>query len=109
MLSFDNTRIVANYIRKITVEYNLWSLIFNMVFLFFKFTYARSISEMQTTSKTDVFAFGVVLAELITGQQALARDKQEPNKLKTLVSVVSPRRMIRSFLKFLVYYKHVII
>ncbi|XP_076916474.1 lysM domain receptor-like kinase 3 [Bidens hawaiensis] len=48
----------------------------------------ESISEMQTTSKTDVFAFGVVLAELITGQHALARDKQEPNKLKTLVSVI---------------------
>ncbi|KAI3820745.1 hypothetical protein L1987_08293 [Smallanthus sonchifolius] len=48
----------------------------------------ESISEMQTTSKTDVFAFGVVLAELITGQQALARDKQEPNKLRTLVSVI---------------------
>ncbi|KAI3686433.1 hypothetical protein L1987_80109 [Smallanthus sonchifolius] len=29
-----------------------------------------------------------VLAELITGQHALARDKQEPNKLKTLVSVI---------------------
>nr|XP_043638603.1 lysM domain receptor-like kinase 3 [Erigeron canadensis] len=48
----------------------------------------ESISEMQTTSKTDVFAFGVVLAELITGQRALARDKQEPSKLKTLVSVI---------------------
>ncbi|XP_071694402.1 lysM domain receptor-like kinase 3 [Rutidosis leptorrhynchoides] len=48
----------------------------------------ESISEMQTTSKTDVFAFGVVLAELITGQPALARDKQESNKLKTLVSVI---------------------
>ncbi|KAL8215916.1 hypothetical protein R6Q57_022753 [Mikania cordata] len=48
----------------------------------------ESINEMQTTSKTDVFAFGVVLAELITGQQALARDKQEPNKLKSLVSVI---------------------
>nr|GEW04778.1 LysM domain receptor-like kinase 3 [Tanacetum cinerariifolium] len=48
----------------------------------------ESISEMQTTSKTDVFAFGVVLAELITGQPALARDKKEPNKLKTLISVI---------------------
>ncbi|KAI3673531.1 hypothetical protein L6452_39654 [Arctium lappa] len=48
----------------------------------------ESISEMQTTSKTDVFAFGVVLAELITGQRALARDKQDPNRLKTLVSVI---------------------
>ncbi|KAI7727613.1 hypothetical protein M8C21_021184, partial [Ambrosia artemisiifolia] len=48
----------------------------------------ESISTMQTTSKTDVFAFGVVLAELITGQQALARDKQEPNKLRTLVSLI---------------------
>ncbi|KAI3688699.1 hypothetical protein L2E82_46475 [Cichorium intybus] len=47
----------------------------------------ESICEMQTTSKTDVFAFGVVLAELITGQKALARDKQEPQKLKTLVAV----------------------
>ena len=46
---------------------------------------------MQTTSKTDVFAFGVVLAELITGQRALARDKQDPDRLKTLVSVVSQR------------------
>ncbi|XP_024976041.1 lysM domain receptor-like kinase 3 [Cynara cardunculus var. scolymus] len=48
----------------------------------------ESISEMQTTSKTDVFAFGVVLAELITGQRALARDKQDPARLKTLVSVI---------------------
>ncbi|GKB73264.1 LysM domain receptor-like kinase 3 [Tanacetum coccineum] len=48
----------------------------------------ESISEMQTTSKTDVFAFGVVLAELITGQPALARDKKEPNKFKTLISVI---------------------
>ncbi|CAI9283839.1 unnamed protein product [Lactuca saligna] len=47
----------------------------------------ESICEMQTTSKTDVFAFGVVLAELITGQQALARDKHDPKKLKTLVAV----------------------
>ncbi|PWA37863.1 concanavalin A-like lectin/glucanase domain-containing protein [Artemisia annua] len=48
----------------------------------------ESISEMQTTSKTDVFAFGVVLAELITGQPALARDKKDPKKFKTLISVI---------------------
>lgn len=41
------------------------------------------------TSKTDVFAFGVVLAELITGQRALVCDNQEPNRFKSLVSVVS--------------------
>lgn len=56
---------------------------------------------MQTTSKTDVFAFGVVLAELITGQQALARDKHDPKKLKTLVAVVSQSIM---FLKFVFFF-----
>ncbi|KAJ0106026.1 hypothetical protein Patl1_18104 [Pistacia atlantica] len=29
-----------------------------------------------------------VLAELVTGQRALARDKKEPNKLKSLISVI---------------------
>ncbi|PSR89559.1 LysM domain receptor-like kinase [Actinidia chinensis var. chinensis] len=48
----------------------------------------KSISELQTTYKTDVFAFGVVLAELITGQRALARDNQEPKKMKSLVSLM---------------------
>lgn len=41
------------------------------------------------TSKTDVFAFGVVIAELITGLRALIRDNRETGKMKTLVSVVS--------------------
>lgn len=40
------------------------------------------------TSKTDVYAFGVVLAELVTGQRALARDI-DTNKVKSLASTVS--------------------
>lgn len=39
--------------------------------------------------KTDVFAFGVVLAELITGQRALICDSKETNKMKSLITVVS--------------------
>lgn len=55
------------------------------------FTYCleRSVKELQVTSKTDVFAFGVVLAELITGQRALLRDNRERNKMKSLITVVS--------------------
>lgn len=49
----------------------------------------RSVKEMQVTTKTDVFAFGVVVAELITGQRALIRDNREPKRMKSLVSVVS--------------------
>jgi hypothetical protein len=49
----------------------------------------RSVKELQVTSKTDVFAFGVVLAELITGQRALLRDNRERNKMKSLITVVS--------------------
>ncbi|KAG5522100.1 hypothetical protein RHGRI_034335 [Rhododendron griersonianum] len=48
----------------------------------------ESVKELQVTTKTDVFAFGVVLAELITGQRALIRDNREPKRMKSLVSVV---------------------
>lgn len=41
------------------------------------------------TPKTDGVAFGVVLAELITGQRALIRDNREPTKMKSLITVVS--------------------
>jgi len=44
------------------------------------------------TIKTDVFAFGVVLSELITGKRALFRDNQQPNNMKSLVTVVSQTR-----------------
>ncbi|KAE9454124.1 hypothetical protein C3L33_13985, partial [Rhododendron williamsianum] len=48
----------------------------------------ESVKELQVTTKTDVFAFGVVLAELITGQRALIRDNREPKRMRSLVSVV---------------------
>lgn len=41
------------------------------------------------TPKADVFALGVVLAELITGQRALFRDNRQPNKMKSLITIVS--------------------
>ena len=41
------------------------------------------------TPKTDVFAFGVILAELITGQRVLICDSKEANKMKSLIRVVS--------------------
>ncbi|XP_016647040.1 PREDICTED: lysM domain receptor-like kinase 3 [Prunus mume] len=48
----------------------------------------ESVKELQVTHKTDVFAFGVVLAELITGQRALFRDNREPEKMKSLIIVI---------------------
>ncbi|CAK7332599.1 unnamed protein product [Dovyalis caffra] len=48
----------------------------------------ESVKELQVTSKTDVFAFGVVLAELITGLRALMRDNRESTKMKSLITVV---------------------
>jgi serine/threonine protein kinase len=40
------------------------------------------------TTKSDVYAFGVVLAELITGLRALIRDNKEVNKMKSIISIV---------------------
>ena len=40
------------------------------------------------TTKSDVYAFGVVIAELITGLRALIRDNKEINKMKSLIAIV---------------------
>ncbi|AES96123.2 putative protein kinase RLK-Pelle-LysM family [Medicago truncatula] len=49
----------------------------------------ESVKELQVTIKTDVFAFGVVISELITGKRALFRDNKEANNMKSLIAVVN--------------------
>ncbi|XP_062208452.1 lysM domain receptor-like kinase 3 [Phragmites australis] len=48
----------------------------------------ESVLELHMTTKSDVYAFGVVLAELITGLRALVRDNKETNKTKSLISIM---------------------
>ncbi|XP_004300916.1 PREDICTED: lysM domain receptor-like kinase 3-like [Fragaria vesca subsp. vesca] len=48
----------------------------------------ESVRELQMTSKSDVYAFGVVLGELITGQRAIIRDNREPKRMRSLVSIL---------------------
>ncbi|ONM41523.1 LysM domain receptor-like kinase 3 [Zea mays] len=48
----------------------------------------ESVLELHMTTKSDVYAFGVVLAELITGLRALIRDNKEVNKTKSIISIM---------------------
>lgn len=59
------------------------------------FGHLRSVKELQVTPKTDVFAFGVVLSELITAKRALFRDNQEGSKMKSLISLVSVEKLYK--------------
>ncbi|GJR17717.1 LysM domain receptor-like kinase 3 [Tanacetum coccineum] len=50
---------------------------------------AKGTKELHVTTKTDVFAFGVVLAKRITRKRALMRDNQEPSKMKSLITIIT--------------------
>ncbi|KAE8719613.1 Detected protein of unknown function [Hibiscus syriacus] len=47
------------------------------------------VMDLQMTLKSDVFAFGLVLTKLITCQRALVRDNKEPNKMRSLKTVIN--------------------
>ncbi|KAG6522160.1 lysM domain receptor-like kinase 3 [Zingiber officinale] len=48
----------------------------------------ESVRELQMTTKSDVFAFGVVLSELVTGQRALTPDRKDPSKMRSLATIM---------------------
>ncbi|KAF7809328.1 lysM domain receptor-like kinase 3 [Senna tora] len=49
----------------------------------------ESVKELHVNAKTDVFAFGVVLSELITGKRALFRESPGAPKMRSLISVIN--------------------